>query len=541
MKTIKRSCLKDVSLGVVILLIIFGFMGSTSIAQTEKIPRGGTLKIAFMEPPHLNTALTTGPPTGIPSCQIFAGLLQFDEKFQPRPYLARKWEVSSDGLSYTFYLEKGATFHDGKPVTSADVAFSLEIAKKNHPYGEQAFGAVEKVETPDPYTAVFRLKHPSPVCFAAIHPWILPILPKHIYSEGDIRKHPANMNPTVGSGPFRFLEWKRGQYIILERYENFFRQGKPYLDRIMIEFITDPTARTIALETGAIHIVPFSYTPYSDIGRLEKMPHLAMTTKGFEAIGPRSIIEINLRKPPLNNIKVRKAIAHCLDRDFMIENILMGFAKPAIAPLRYTNPFCNPNLQKYEFNLSKANQLLDEAGYKRGADGIRFNLSIDFIPGGGPTVQAGCEFLREQLKKVGINLTLRPPPDWATWVTRLSNWDFELNSTAPGDQIDPAIGIDRSFTSKNIKNVAFTNTMGYSNPEVDRLCDEAKKELNFEKRKKLYHRVQEILWDELPIIWNTDPEWTTFYNKDFAGLPMDIFGLLNPLDTIYWRKGKIGP
>jgi peptide/nickel transport system substrate-binding protein len=271
------------------------------------------------------------------------------------------------------------------------------------------------------------------------------------------------------------------------------------------------------------------------------MEHLAVTTKGFEAIGPRSNIEINLRKSPLNNIKVRKAIAHCLDRDFTIENISMGFAKPAIAPLRYTNLFCNPNLQRYEFNLSKANQLLDEAGYKRGVDGIRFTLSIDFIPGGGPTVQASCEFLREQLKKVGINLSLRPPPDWATWVTRVSNWDFELNWTAIGDQLDPAIGMDRSFTSKNIKNIAFTNTMGYSNLEVDRLCDEARKELNFEKRKKLYHRLQEILWDELPIIWNTDVEWTTLYNKDFVGLPMDKFGLLNPLDTVYWRKGKVGP
>jgi peptide/nickel transport system substrate-binding protein len=491
--------------------------------------------MVYNEPPHLNPALITGPPTGLPALQIFAGLLQFDKNYQPKPYLAKKWEISQDGCRYTFHLEKGATFHDGKPITSADVAFSLEMIQKKHPFGELTFGPVKEVETPDSQTIIFKLRHPSPVTFAATHPWLLPIFPKHIYSEGEIRMHPANVKPTVGSGPFKFVEWKKGQYIILERYENFFRKGRPYLDRIIIEFIPDPTARTIALETGAIHMAPLGYFPFSDARHLGKIPHLSMITKGLEGLGSRWVYELNLRKAPLDHVKVRKAIAHCFDWNLEI-GLWHGFARAANAPLRYSSPFFNPHVQKYEYNLKKAGRLLDEAGYKRKADGTRFDLRIDFWPG----MSAGPELLKEQLKKIGVRATLRPPADYASWIAKIANWDFEINSTGYFDFIDPTIGMDRRFTSRNIKKIPWTNTMGYSNPEVDRLCHEARKELGFEKRKKIYHRVQGILADELPVIYTADIEMFTLSNREFDGIPTDVWGMLNPLDTVFWKKGKTG-
>lgn len=486
MKTIKRKGLRRIILTGAILFTILGMVASLSLAQAEKTPRGGTLKMIREEPPHLNSAVITGVGVVMVASQIFAGLLQFDENFQPRPYLAKKWEISPDGCTYTFYLEEKATFHDGKPITSADVAFSLEVAKKNHPWGESNFGSVERVETPDPHTVVFKLKHPAPTTLIATHPVYLPILPRHIYSEGEIRTHPANIKP-VGSGPFKFAEWKKGQYILLERYENYFRPGKPYLDRIIYEFVPDPSARAIALETGSVHLIPWGYINYDDIRRLEKMPHLAVTMKGIEASGPRNLIDINLRKAPLDNIKVRKAIAHAVNKEIIIEN-QGGFGKSATAHLRHTSLFHHPKVQQYEYNLSKSNQLLDEAGYKRGPDGTRFDLTIDFFPGSQPA-QVASESLREELKKVGIRATLRPSPDVATYIRRTSSWDYEINYYIIPDGPDPAFGLERLYTSKNIKKIPFTNTMGYSNPEVDRLCDEARREQSFEKRKKLYHRV----------------------------------------------------
>ncbi len=508
------------------------------MAQTEKIPRGGTLKVVFTEPTQLNPAVGGGAPMGVAGMQIFAGLLQFDEKFKPRPYLAKTWEVAADECTYTFHLEKDATFHDGKPITSADVAFSLEAVKQYHHFGPVMFRALEKVETPDPYTVVVKLKHPYPSFMASLHPMLMPILPKHIYGEGEFRKNPANVKP-VGSGPFKFVEWKRGRHIILERYENFFRKGRPYLDRVVIEYIPDFAARAVALETGAVHLLPFSIIGADDARRLEKMPQIALTMKGYEALGVRTWFAINLRKPPLNNVKVRKALAHTMDKDFLDKEIFLGFGQPATGPFHYAGSFYNPNVQRYEYNLNKANQLLDEAGYKRGADGVRFNLTVDYFPGR-PETKTLCEYMREQFKKVGINCTLRVSPDFPSYSAKIAEWNYEIMNDIVFDYPDPVIGIERMYISSNIKKLIWTNTMGYSNPEVDRLFGEAQVEQNFGKRKKLYHRAQEILVDELPIIWMQDFGFFTLYNKDYDGLPMDVWGVLNPFDTVYWRKGKVG-
>jgi peptide/nickel transport system substrate-binding protein len=520
-----------------ILLLLFFVTGfDHALAQTDKIPHGGTLKFVFYEPNHLNPALVSGLPTGLPGVQIFAGLLQFDEKFNPRPYLANKWEVSADGRMYTFHLEEGATFHDGKPITSADVAFSLETVKQNHPFGMAMFRAVERVETPNPHTAVIKLAHPYPAFLAATHPFLLPIIPKHIYSEGEIRKNPANLKP-IGSGPFKFVEWKKGQHLILHRYENYFRKGRPVLDRIILEFVPDSAARAVAIESGAVDLVPFSYLSPEDARRLQPLPQMALSTKGSEAIGAMGWLEINIRKPPLNNPKVRKAIAHLIDKDFIIQEILLGFGKPATGPFNSASPFYQPNVAKYEYSLNKANQLLDEAGFKRGSDGTRFSLSLDWVPGN-PANRIICEYLREQSKKAGIQITLRASPDFPSWSGKIAAWDFDITYDGVGAYPDPVIGIERMYISSNIKKVVWTNTMGYSNPDVDRLFADAQREQNFEKRKKLYQRAQEILVADLPIIWLVEIEYHSVYNKNYEGLPADIWGILNPWDTIYPARKK---
>ncbi len=280
-----------------VLLLLWLAPGfNPAAAQSDELAPGGTLKFIFYEPNHLNPAIVSGLPTGLPGVQIFAGLLQFDEKFKPRPYLARQWEVSADGRMYTFHLEETATFHDGKPVTPADVAFSLETVKENHPFGTAMFRAVEKVEASAPHTVVIKLAHPYPGFLAATHPFLLPIIPKHIYGEGEIRKNPANSKP-IGSGPFKFTEWRKGQHLILNRYENFFRKGKPLLDRIILEFVPDSAARTVALESGTVDLVPFSYLSPEDARRMEQLPQMAVSTKGSEAIGAMGWLEINLRRP----------------------------------------------------------------------------------------------------------------------------------------------------------------------------------------------------------------------------------------------------
>ena len=140
-----------------------------------------TLVIATTQVPrHFNGAVQSGMATAMPSAQIFASPLRYDENWKPQPYLAQSWDVASDGLSVTLHLVKNALFHDGQPVTSEDVAFSIMAIKANHPF-QTMLAAVDKVETPDPFTAVIRLSHPNPALLLAMSPALMPILPKHVY------------------------------------------------------------------------------------------------------------------------------------------------------------------------------------------------------------------------------------------------------------------------------------------------------------------------------------------------------------------------
>jgi len=527
-----RACngRRTVALGLVALAL--GLAPAVAHAQA----RGGTLRVAYLEPAHLNNGIASGTPAGIPGVQIFAGLIEHDEKFQPRPYLAERWSISPDGRAYTFSLVKNATFHDGKPITSEDVKFSIEMVKANHPFGVAMHRSLESVETPGPHTVVFRLSYPNPAFMQVIAPILLPIVPKHIYGTGDIKTHPANQKP-VGSGPFRFVEWQKGRHLILERNDKFFRPGRPYLDRIIFEFIADPAARAAALETGATHLIPYSYVGLGNIKRMEALPQLGVTTRGYEAIGGLTWIEINLRRKELSDVRVRQALAHALDKELIVKDILLGYSKVADGPIHSSGVFYNPKIRRYEYSLDKANKLLDEAGYRRGPDGVRFKLTMDFIPGSSDQ-QAMAEYVREQGKKIGVDLQIRSSPDFPTWAARMGNWEFDLSLDVVFNWPDPVVGVERTYISSNIKKAVWTNVMGYSNAKVDELFAQAQREQSAERRKGLYGQVQDILTAELPLIWVNEVGYFTVWNREFDGLPMNVWGTMSAFDGVYWKKAK---
>jgi peptide/nickel transport system substrate-binding protein len=523
--------------GFAVVILLAADVGSAP-AQTPAPRRGGTMKMTYLEPVTLNSMVVSGTTAGIYGAQLYAGLVQLDDQFVAQPYLAERWEVSPDALRYTFHLVKGATFHDGKPITSEDVKFSIETSKTVHPFGLAIFRYLDTVDTPDPSTAVVRLSKPSPALLRTLVPLLVPILPRHVYAEGDIRKNPANRKP-IGSGPFKFTDWQQGRFLILDRYENFFRKGRPYLDRLVYEFIPDPSTRVAGLETGDLHLVPFSYVPFVDARRVEKLPTIGLTTIGAKGYGSINLIELNLRNPHLKELKVRQAIAHALDREYIGKELLLGFGRPATGPLIAANPFYSAQVRRYEYSLDKANRLLDEAGFKRGPDGVRFKLNHELLAAFPDIIKTVAEYSREQLKKVGIDVVMRTSPDFPTYVSRVSNWEFDITTDFLSNYPDPVIGLDRTFLSSNIKKgVAYSNVMGYSNAEVDKLLAEAQTEQNVEKRKKLYARVQELLVEDLPIIWINELQFVTLYNKDYQGLPTGVLGVLDPFDTIFWSKAK---
>ena len=262
--------------------------------------------------------MQSGIVTGFPGAQLFASPLRYDENWEPQPYLAETWEVSEDGLTVTLNLVKNAKFHDGAPLTSEDVAFSVEVIKANHPF-KSMFAPVESVDTPDAHTAVLNLSKPHPTLMLAMSGQLMSIIPKHIYGDGeikDVKTHPRNNENVVGSGPFKLTEFKNGEHVILERFDDFFIEGRPYLDKIVMRIITDPAARAIAYENGEIHMGAFESLPRI-INRLKKVDSLTVTSDGYGAIGPVDWLAMNTTKGPLSDVRVRKAIAYAVDKDFI--------------------------------------------------------------------------------------------------------------------------------------------------------------------------------------------------------------------------------
>src|SRR5581483_4704473 len=319
----RRTTLRNAVLGLFLSLLPPGIT-----AQAQEA--GGTLRMAQTGFRHLNPAIQSGGGTGVPGAQIFAGLIELDANNQPQPYLAERWTVSPDALRYTFHLVEGARFHDGTPVTSEDVAFSVATVRQYHTFGRSTMGPVERVETPDPRTAVFVLNAPHPALLMALAPQLMPIIPKHVYSTEPILTHPANLK-AIGSGPFRVVEVKPGELVILERNKDFFRKGRPLLDRIVSRVVEDPASLVLQLESGELDFVPAGVR-YRDLNRLKANKNLvvARTRVGLGAV---NYLEFNLRKPPFNDIRVRRAIAHAIDKPTIVKNLHGGWSKVADGPI----------------------------------------------------------------------------------------------------------------------------------------------------------------------------------------------------------------
>ncbi|RJF77176.1 ABC transporter substrate-binding protein [Rhodopseudomonas palustris] len=509
-------------------------MGLPFETRAQSAGSGGTLVIGSTQVPrHFNGAVQSGIATALPSTQIFASPLRFDENWNPQPYLAKSWEVAPDGLSITLKLVDDAVFHDGKPVTSEDVAFSIMTIKANHPF-KTMLAAVDSVETPDPKTAVIKLAHPHPALLLAMSPALMPILPKHVYGDGqDVKTHPANLKP-VGSGPYKLGEYKQGDYYTLEKFDKFFIPGRPKLDKIVVRLISDPNALMVSTERGEVHALPF-LSGVRDIDRLEKAKDLVVIDKGFAGLGALNWLAFNTKKKPLDDVRVRKAIAYAANRDFIVSKLMGGKAMPSISPIAPGSPFDEPNVELYKFDVAKANKLLDEAGLKPDGSGVRATLTIDYLPGNDEQQRNVAEYMRSALKRIGLNLEVRAAPDFPTWAQRVSNFDFDLTMDSVYNWADPVIGVDRTYLTSNIrKGIIWSNTQQYSNPKVDDLLAKAAVETSPEKRKALYSEFQKIVVDEVPIFFINAVPFRNAFAKGLGGLPTTIWGVVSPLDEIYW-------
>ncbi len=493
--------------------------------------KGGVLVIGTNQRPrHLNSAVQSGIATMMPAAQLFASPLRMDAQWKPQPYLAERFELSHDNRSVKLVLRAGAVFHDGRPITAEDVKFSIETIRDHHPF-RTMYGPVHTVSVEDARTAVIRVAEPHPALLLAMSTSLTPIIPKHIFGDGtDPKIHPRNSNP-VGSGPFKLVEFKPGEVTVMERFDRFFLKDQPKLDRIIIKEYKDSASLLLAFERGEVDVHSL-LTNAREMDRAKKVPGVQVVVGAGPAIGPLVWLAFNTKSPKLADKRVRQAISYALDRKMILEQLLENHHKAATGPIASGSPFYNPDVEKYAHNLTKANQLLDAAGLKPGANGTRLSLEVDAIPGSAEfkTLQ---EYTKAALAKVGIDVSVRLTPDFPTWARRVSTGQFDMTYDTVWNWGDPVIGVHRTWLSDNIKpGVIWSNTQGYVNAKVDELLTAAGKEMNQAKRKALYKDAQKIIVDDCPVAFIYETRNSEAFRANVSNPPKGIWGLIDGLNDV---------
>jgi peptide/nickel transport system substrate-binding protein len=497
--------------------------------------RGGVITLLLTaEPPTLTTIAHSAYNAVIVSPKVTEGLLTYDFDLNPQPQLATTWRVSEDGLTYTFGLRRGVTWHDGRPFTSADVAFSLWAIKEIHPRGRSTFGNLVGIRMPDEHTVVLILSKPAPYLLTAFAASETPIVPRHVFDGAKIEEHPA-LNAPTGTGPFVFKEWERGSHVAYERNPNYWDQPKPYIDRLIIRFVPDPAARSAALEAGDVQVAPNTPVPLSDIERLKALPHLAGELRGYEYTNSISRVEFNLDRPFFRDVRVRRAFAHVIDRNVIRDVVNYGYGMAIPGPISASlTKFYYAGLKTWPSDRAQAERLLDEAGYPRKADGVRVRLTHDYVPSG-DGYRRGAEYIRQALAKVGVEVSVRGQ-DFATYTKRVyADRDFDFTYNGMSNLFDPTVGVQRLYWSKNFKpGVPFSNGAHYVNPEVDRLLETAAVEVDPARRYEQFVAFQKILVEDLPDIGIVSAPEFTIYDRRVAGHTAGADGVSGNLAGIHY-------
>lgn len=496
---------------------------------------GGTLVMATQtQAQHFNGNMASGTAPNTPGSKLFASPLRYDDEYNPQPYLAESWEFSNEGLTLTLNLVDNAVFHDGEPITSSDVAFSIEMNKASHPFSTM-FGPVESMETPDDTTVVINLSQPHPGILIAMSPALLPVMPEHVYGEafaaGEIREFAGNSDPDVlvGSGPFTLEEFDPATGIIrLARFDDFF-DGPAYLDEMIIQTIQDPNTTLIALENGEVHLA--NLQGVSDVERGQGLDGINVTPRGTEGIGAVVSMEYNLEDEVLSNKDVRKAIAYAIDKDFIVNTLHSGLPFRAKSPIHPGSPFYDDSIEGYDFDPAKSAELLDAAGFPADGDGNRgISLTMDFIPGVPDYQQNLAEYIKSSLAEVGIDIEVRSSPDIGSWIGYLAPRDYDLTMNILFMWADPTIGVHRSFLEANIQPIPFANNSAYINADLEALMSQAAVETDFDARKALYTEIQTILADDLPFHWIETLPTHSVYADSVQNPPLTIWG---PMDSMH--------
>jgi peptide/nickel transport system substrate-binding protein len=432
---------------------------------------------------------------------LFNSLVQHDDQMNIIPDLAERWE-QPDPLTYIFHLRRGVKFHDGRTLTSADVKYTFDsiLAGTVKSAKRGTYLLVQSIETPDDATVIFHLSRPYSSFLWNLIRQGMGIVPKGSGSE--VSKHP------IGTGPFRFVSMDQDEEVVVERNPDYFgaaaapdsaaqasvppNQGMP-IQRVRFKIVPDAIVRALELRKGTSDIAEINSLAPDMVVALAKEKGIVAEDKPGTNL---AYISMNLDDPILAHREVRQALAYATDRPTLIRYLMRGQARPAASLLPPDHWAAEPDVKEYDYNPSQAEQLLDAAGFPRGADGVRLHLELKTSTE--ESVRLLAEVLAEQWKNVGVVLQTRPLEN-ATLQADIGRGSFQLYTLRwIGANNDPDM-FEYVFNSKRMPPDG-ANRGHYRNPEVDALLDQQRIETDRDKRKAILSRVQKIIAVDEPYI-----------------------------------------
>ena len=456
------------------------------------------------------------------------------QKFQGE--LAESWAVSDDGLAYTFRIRPDARWSDGQPITAADFKWTFEQARNpdnGYPYAVN-YEPIVAYEAPEPRTLVVTLKEPLAIGLDnadAVTP-----LPKHIWERldwNDSGKNPEIMAPTVGSGPFLLKEWQRDGHVTFVANDLYFK-GRPNLDAITFEIVPSTQIGFEKLRAGEVDRAGFLPEHYDQAKRLDNVN----VYEWWPAAASWSYLGFNLRRPQLQDVRVRRALSHAMDRQLIVDRILYGLAQPTYSAYPPTCWCYNPDVSKYDYNPERARQLLAEAGWVPGADGVvtkdgeRLRLRILFGPNSSKVRERIATVAHEELRKIGVDAEIQGL-EWATFLDTIKKPPFEWDMTVLGwsSTLDP----HWMYQVWSEKTIPALNAGAYVNKRVEDLFEQGARELDAERRKRIYQEIQMILSDDAPYVFLTMDKAYVGINKRIGGVDVTSLGIGHNVEQWYVR------
>lgn len=483
-----------------------------------------------VEPATLNDLHDSGGIASrwIVSGNIFQSLLEYDpDKFKLRPFIAESYEVSEDGLQIDFIIKKNVHFSDGHPLTADDVIFTYKTIinpKVDAASYANYYQNIKTVVKIDDLRVRFLMKE---VYFKSLEfAGGMPIFPKHIYEFDDAEKFNKHISNPVGSGPFAFEKWDVGQKIVLRRNENYWGK-KPKIKKIIYKIITNDTAAIQSLRSGETDYLRPASDQFTDLAKDKTFKKDFYCLSYWTPAAGYFWIGWNQNKPFFKDLQVRLAMTHIIDREMICKSLLRN--PDALVPtgtFYIFGPQSDPNIKPWPYDLEKAKELLDQAGWiDTDDDGVRDKNGVPFsfsymIVGGTYLHEQIAKLVKDQAAKVGIDMSI-DPYEWSVFIQKVQSREFDAVNMAWGSGLagDPY----QIWHSSQIG--TGSNYIGFDNPQADAIIEQARRTLDDDKRNKLYHRFHRILHEEQPYTFvYTRPE-QRFLDKRFQNVIMHKLGL----------------